>query len=341
MDDKENLTRLKIPKIEFVLIIPSKINQDIIKIINKYKKLAKSTKILKKSKYRLKTNDFIKKLKLSDLLGNLMDPNDKIFVTFLNNFSNNNFFADFREIYNNDKTFDKNIFTNYLIDLLDEIFLKYIKILVHLDDQVYIISKKNKICNKIFLKFFLPKIFTNIDTSIDHTINERSGLKYVNGDINKNSDNIHVTILPTICGHLFDGIIHITFRLEGKSKTVFEYSKFLSMNREANKFGFVVYNDSSLSGCIIFKLTNNLDDLMYYMRTKFYYKVIDIFVKSEEFNDLCKYISMDIFNEMIASKVIDYFLTKYNCGIGIEIFTKIIGLLLKIVFFTFIDLSFL
>lgn len=338
MNDLDKLYKKKIIKIECILIIPIKIQNDIKNIYNKYKNLSKSIKILKKPKYRLKTNDFIKKLKLNDLLGNMIEPNHKNFIIFLNSFSNNNFFADFRDIYKNDKTFDKDIFTYYIIDLINSILLKYIKILIHVDDQIYIKPKKNKDGNKIFLKFFLPKIFINPNNinSIEHF-----GIKHLDGNINKNGDNIHVTILPAISGHLFDGIIHLTFRIEGKGNMIFEYSKYLSLNRESNKFAFILYNDISLSDYIIFRFTSDLENIIYLMRFGLYNKIIEIFTQSKEFNNLCEFIGLDIFNQMIINKSIDIFLTKYHCGIGTNIFSNIIGILLKIIFFSFIDLSFI
>ncbi len=56
---------------------------------------------------------------------------------------------------------------------------------------------------------------------------------------------------------------------------------------------------------------------------------------------MCKYIVYDMINQMIINNVIEYFLIKYLNSVGCEILTKIIDKIIKIIFFTFIELSYL
>ncbi len=323
----------KIPKIEIVLIIPQNIRKILTNLLLFYtKNLTKSNKILKKSKHRLKTNDFIKNLKLKELLGNLIDIKDRKFVQQINLLSDEKFFENIRDIFIKIDEKNRNILTDYIIDWLDKTILKYIKIIVHVDDQIYICSKRNQNNNKIFLKFFLPRMLSN---------NLCPDIVQTNDTVNSLGDNIHATILPTIGGHLFEGLIHLTFRMEGRTKTIFEYSKYMSLNKQDNKFGFVLYSDETGSESIIFKIFNEFDKIIYLFRTGFLKNVIEELEKSQSYQDMCKYIVYDIINQMIIEKVIHHLINKYFNSIGISILTIIIEKITKIIFLTFIELCFL
>ncbi len=167
-------------------------------------------------------------------MGNIIEKEDKTFIQQINSLSDDDFFKNIKDIFLKIDENKRSLLTDYIMDWVDRIIYKYIEIIVHIKDKAYIISKRNQKNNKIFLKFFLPKILSNTFCP---------DVFYSNETINSLGDNIHATILPTIDGHLFDGLIHLTFRIVGKSKTVFEYSKYMSLNRQENKFGFVLYSD--------------------------------------------------------------------------------------------------
>jgi hypothetical protein len=225
---------------------------------------------------------------------------------------------------------DKMVLTKFIISHIDRLINKYIKILVHTDDQVFVLSKQNKDNKKIFLKFFFPKIVKDND----------SGNSIFNNTINSLKDNIHLTLLPTTEGHGLDGLFHLTFRIEGKNKTWFEYSKYLSLNRESNKFGFIVYNDDKCSDYIMFKITNDFEKLLNLLKYNKINNILEDFFNSKVYNDLCDFIVYDIFNNLISNKKIDMFLNRYFNIVGIKIINSIINKLLKIIFLTFVDMSY-
>ncbi len=320
----------KIPRIEYVLVVPESIEENFKNILNIYKNnITKSLKILKKSKYRITTSDFIKNIKFKNILKELINENQLDFFDpeiidkdeVLNNF---------KELLDKKDNIAIKSFNKFIIDYIEKIVDKYLKIIIHMDDQVFISTNKNKENSKLFIKFFLPKVILK-DIKEDG---------YVIDEINKDKDNIHATILPTTNGHGIDGIFHLTFRIEGRSKTWFEYSKYLSLNRESNKFGFVVYDDDSCSNYIMFKITNDFDKLLDLLKNGDITKILQDFFSSKVYNDMCDYIVYDIFNKLITNQKIDMFLNRYFHIVGIKIINSIINKLLKIIFLTFIDMSY-
>lgn len=320
----------KIPRIEYVLLIPESIEENFKNILNVYKNnITKSLKILKKSKYRITTSDFVKNIKFKNILKDLINENQLDFLDpeiidkdeVLNNF---------KELLDKKDNIVRNSFNRFIIDYIEKIVDKYLKIVIHMDDQVFISTNKNKENSKLFIKFFLPKVMIKDVKENGYAINE----------INKDKDNIHATILPTTNGHGLDGIFHLTFRIEGRSKTWFEYSKYLSLNRESNKFGFVIYDDETCSNYIMFKITNDFDKLLELLKNGDVTKILDDFFGSKVYNDMCDYIVYDIFNRLISNQKIDMFLNRYFHIVGIKIINSIINKLLKIIFLTFIDMSY-
>ncbi len=335
--DQDNTLNKKIPRIEYVLVIPESIEDNFKSILDLYKKnVTKSLKILKKSKYRISTENFIKSPQFGKILEEIIcmiEYDDKSYngltereIDFKNEIIDN-----FKLVLKNKNHNIKNEFGKKIIYYIEKMVEKYLKIIVHIDDQIFVITDKNKDNNKLFVKFFLPKIM----------INNSEEEKFAIEEINSNKDNIHATILPTIDGHGLDGIFHLTFRIEGKNKTWFEYSKYLSLNRESNKFAFIVYDDESCSEHTIFKLTSEFDKLIEYLKTNKISVIMDEFFESKVFKDLCEFIVYDIFNKLVHDQKIDMFLSRYFHIIGIKIINSIINKLLKIVFLTFIDLSYL
>lgn len=322
----------KIPRIEYVLTLPESIEENFNNILNLYQNnISKSLKILKKNKYRITTNDFVENFKFRQILREII--NDKQLDYFdYSIISREQIIDDFKKLLNEKDGMIKSSVNKYLIDYIEKIIEKYLKIIIHIDDQVFISTNKNKEGSKLFVKFFLPKIMTN-------TVIEEN--KFALDEVNNNKDNIHATILPATEGHGLDGIFHLTFRIEGRSKTLFEYSKYLSLNRESNKFGFIVYNDETFSDYVIFKLTNEFDKLLEFFKNGFIQDLIDKFFESKVYKDLCDFIVFDIFNKLISDNKIDKFLTRYFHMVGIKIINSIIDRLLKIIFLTFVDLSFI
>lgn len=324
------MSKDKIPRIEYVLVVPESIEENFKNIINVYKNnITKSLKILKKSKYRITTSDFVKNIKFKNILKDLIKENQLDFFDpeiidkdeVLNNF---------KELLDKKDNIVLNSFNKFIIDYIEKIVDKYLKIVIHMDDQVFISTNKNKENSKLFIKFFLPKVMLK-------DVKENG---YALDEINKDKDNIHATILPTTNGHGLDGIFHLTFRIEGRSKTWFEYSKYLSLNRESNKFGFVVYDDDTCSNYIMFKITNDFDKLLDFLKNGDITKILEDFFCSKVYNDMCDYIVYDIFNRLISNQKIDMFLSRYFHIVGIKIINSIINKLLKIIFLTFIDMSY-
>ncbi len=325
----------KIPRIEYVLAIPESIEENFLNIINVYKNnITKSLKILKKSKYRITTEDFVSNIKYRVLLEDLINENQLDFFDE-NLINKDEVLLNFKSLLNKKDCVIKNFVNNFLIDYIEKIIDKYLKIVIHTDDQIFVSTNKNKENNKLFVKFFLPKVIPNLESE-----NYLEKKNMALDEINNNKDNIHATILPTMEGHGLDGIFHLTFRIEGRSKTWFEYSKYMSLNRESNKFGFVIYDDETCTDYIIFKITNEFDKLLELLKESQIKEVLDNFFESKVYNDLCEYIVWDIFKKLISDNKMDAFLTRYFHSIGIRIINSIINRLLKVVFLSFIDMSY-
>jgi hypothetical protein len=359
----------KIPRIEYVLVMPEEIENNFNCLIDFYKNnMTKSLKILKKQKHRITTEDFVSSPKFNEVLkeifGNelyekINEENSIGYNPELNEISQSedsidnliglikdskldtldnekkqiskeDILDEFKLLLNKKDNIFKNNIGKKLVEYIEKIVEKYLKIIIHLDDQIFVITDKNKDSNKLFVKFFLPKIMTD---------KEHENNKYAIDEINKNKDNIHATILPTVDGHGLDGIFHLTFRIEGKNKTWFEYSKYLSINRESNKLGFIVYNDNTCTDYVIFKLTSNFDKLLELLKSNKISDVMENFFESKVYSDLCDFIVYDIFLKLMSDQKIDMFLTRYFHIVGIKIINSIINKLLKVVFLTFIELS--
>jgi hypothetical protein len=222
------------------------------------------------------------------------------------------------------------ILTKFIILHIDRLINKYIKILVHTDDQVFVLSKQNKDNKKIFLKFFFPKIVKDND----------SGNSIFNNTINSLKDNIHLTLLPTTEGHGLDGLFHLTFRIEGKKSSIFEYSKFASINIDTNKLGIGIYPDEKCLDAIIFKIIQNLLKLVELIKLNDFRHldcdILNIYI----YSNMLDYLSLDILNELSLSKKIDYVYQKYFYSLGKETIKTIIDKLFKIVILTFVELYF-
>lgn len=329
----------KIPRIECVLIIPELITGELDNLINEFDSNSKSLKILKKYKKRIRTYNYFKNLlnfsKESDEKSNEFELVSKLFSDPNNSeiISNTELFNSF---INSLDLEDKIILTKFIINHIDRIINKYIKILVHMDDQVFVLSKLNKDNKKIFLKFFLPKIIkkTNDDNIEDEPKN------IFDGTINSLKDNIHMTLLPTIEGHGLDGLFHLTFRVEGKKSVVFEYSKFASINVDSNKLGIGIYPDEKCTNALIFKIIQNLLKLVEIIKfgdfTNFDSSILNLLI----YNNMLEYLSLDIINQLNSNNKLEYIFEKYFYSLGKETIKTIIDKLFKIVIFTFVELYF-
>lgn len=293
----------KIPRIECILTIPE-LNYNLInEIISNYK-LTKSLKILKKKKYRIKLINYINNLdNITDIIEKIINLDDNNLLNFLNS----------NDFYN---------ITSKIVDNINLLINKYIKILIHIDDQIFVISKLNNDSNKIFLKFFLPKIINNLNN------------KTFDENINSNKDNIHATILPTLINHGIDGIFHITFRIEGKKKSLFEYTKFCSLNKNSNNLAVLFYLDEKCVNSILFKLTSKLDEI----KENIINNNINEINFDSNYIDLLNYITIDIINNMIEENKILEFFERYFYSLGKKTIKIIIDKIFKIIIFTFVEL---
>jgi len=323
----------KIPRIECILIIPELITEELDNLINEFEENSKSLKILKKYKKRIRTYNYFKNLlnfsnsldeksKELELVSKLFsDPNSSEIISNIDLFNS---------FINSLDLNDKIILTKFIINHIDRLINKYIKILVHTDDQVFVLSKQNKDNKKIFLKFFFPKIVKDND----------SGNSIFNNTINSLKDNIHLTLLPTTEGHGLDGLFHLTFRIEGKKSSIFEYSKFASINIDTNKLGIGIYPDEKCLDAIIFKIIQNLLKLVELIKLNDFRHldcdILNIYI----YSNMLDYLSLDILNELSLSKKIDYVYQKYFYSLGKETIKTIIDKLFKIVILTFVELYF-
>ena len=323
----------KIPRIECVLIIPELIEGELDSILLEFKKNKKSLKILKKYKKRIRTFNYIKNiLELFDKDEEKNSDEYKIILNLFNNFDIEKFnnVDLFNSLINSLNNSDKILLTSYIINHIDKIINKYIKILIHIDDQTFVISKQNKNNKKIFLKFFLPKIIKDLET----------GINSFDESLNTDKDNIHVTLLPTVEGHGLDGLFHLTFRIEGKKNIVFEYSKFASLNIDSNKLGVGIYPDINCKKSLIFKIIENLKKLVELIKEKNFTNFNNNILHINNYNSLLEYLSLDILNELSINKKLDYIFEKYFYSLGKETIKNIIDKLFKIVILTFIELYF-
>lgn len=323
----------KIPRIECILVIPDSITSDLLILFEKYINKKKSLQILKKKKKRLKTYNYIKNIaKSSNNNCNNNNPEQEIFLKLLsicdfNQLDNIELFNSFIQLLEPNEL---DIITKFIVKHIDQIINKYIKIIVHTDDQVFVISKLNQDNKKIFLKFFLPKIKKD----------DTNQINLFDNTINSHKDNIHITLLPTILGHGLDGLFHITFRIEGKTRVIFEYSKFASLNVDSNKLAVGIYPDESCTTSLIFKIIDNLSKLVDLIKLNDYLNinndVFDLFI----YNGLLDYVTFDMLNQLKKENKLNYIFQKYFFSLGKDTIKTIIDKLFRIIICTFIELCF-
>lgn len=330
----------KIPRIECVLAIPELFEGELDNLIKEFSSSKKSLLILKKYKKRIKTFNYIKNmLNITDNINNCNGKEKleekqmilKIFgesnMDLIKQNINENFFNSFiMSLGDNEKM----VLTKFIITHIDRLINKYIKILVHLDDQIFVLSKQNKDNKKIFLKFFLPKIVKNNN-------NEQC---IFSDSINSLKDNIHITLLPTTEGHGLDGLFHLTFRIEGKKTSIFEYSKFASLNIDSNKLGVGIYPDDKCLDALIFKIIQNLSKLVELIKLNDFTNMDNDILNIQIYTSMLEFLTLDILKELNLSKKIDYIYQKYFYSLGKETIKTIIDKLFKIVILTFVELYF-
>lgn len=339
----------KIPRIECVLAIPELVEGELDNLISEFSSSKKSLQILKKHKKRIKTFNYFKNIlntdKVYDISNSTNSTNStdnkinsleqqlvlKIFgntnLDIVEKNLNEDFFNSF--VLRMDES-DKMILTKFIISHIDRLINKYIKILVHIDDQIFVLSKQNKDNKKIFLKFFFPKIVK------DNT----SGENIFDGTINSLRDNIHMTLLPTMEGHGLDGLFHLTFRIEGKKSSIFDYSKFVSLNVDSNKLGVGIYPDEKCINALIFKIIQNLTKLVELIKLNDFTSLDTDILNIQNYTNMLDFLTLDILKELNISKKIDYVYQKYFYSLGKETIKTIIDKLFKIVILTFVELYF-
>lgn len=328
----------KIPRIECVLAIPELIEGELDNLINEFKSNKKSLQILKKYKKRIKTFHYLKNILHISNCTDKDELNSKEYQIVLKIFGETN--IDLIEKNINEDFFnsfvmgmgdnEKMILTKFIVSHIDRLINKYIKILVHTDDQIFVLSKQNKDNKKIFLKFFFPKIVKN----------NESGDNIFEGTINSLKDNIHMTLLPTTEGHGLDGLFHLTFRIEGKKTSIFEYSKFASLNVDLNKLGVGIYPDEKCLNALIFKIIQNLSKLVELIKLNDFTHLDNDIFNLLIYTNLLDFLTLDILKELNLSKKIDYIYQKYFYSLGKETIKTIIDKLFKIVILTFVELYF-
>jgi hypothetical protein len=328
----------KIPRIECVLAIHELVEGELDNLISEFSSSKKSLQILKKHKKRIKTFNYFKNIlninnpSNTDKI-NLLDKQLvlKIFgdtnMELIEKNLNENFFNSF--VLGMDDI-DKMILTKFIISHIERLINKYIKILVHIDDQIFILSKQNKDNKKIFLKFFFPKIVKD----------DFSGENIFFNCINSLRDNIHMTLLPTMEGHGLDGLFHLTFRIEGKKSSIFEYSKFASLNIDTNKLGVGIYPDEKCIDALIFKIIQNLTKLVELIKSNDFTRLDADILNIQNYTNMLEYLTLDILKELNLAKKIDYIYQKYFYSLGKETIKTIIDKLFKIVILTFVELYF-
>lgn len=329
----------KIPRIECVLVIPELIEGELDNLIAEFEGNKKSLKILKKYKKRIKTYNYIKNILESNTNTStntsteIIQPDNQIPKQLEKIYNNENNFTD-EELFNSFikslEHEDQIILTKFIISHIDRIINKYIKVLVHMDDQVFVLSKLNKDNKKIFLKFFLPKIKKDLE----------SGENIFENSINSLKDNIHLTLLPTVEGHGLNGLFHLTFRIEGKKSSIFEYSKFASLNVDSDKLGVGIYPDEKCIGGLIFKIIQNLSKLVESIKKKDFSNLDTNILNIQIYNGMLEFISLDILKELNLNNKLEYMFEKYFHSLGKETIKSIIDKLFRIVILTFVELTF-
>lgn len=332
----------KIPRIECVLTIPDLIEGELDNLINEFSSSKKSLRILKKYKKRIKTFNYFKNIiNINEEINAKNSTNQintierelilKIFKETNMDLIEKNINEDFfHSLFLNMNNSDKMILTKFITYHIDRLINKYIKILVHVDDQIFIVSKQNKDNKKIFLKFFFPKIVKD----------ESSGENIFNNSINSLKDNIHMTLLPTMEGHGLDGLFHLTFRIEGKKSSIFEYSKFASINIDSNILGVGIYPDEKCIDALIFKIIQNLTKLVELIKLKDLTRLDSDILNLQNYTNMLDFLTFDILKELNQAKKIDYVYQKYFYSLGKETIKTIIDKLFKIVILTFVELYF-
>lgn len=339
----------KIPRIECVLAIPELLEGELDNLIVEFSSNKKSLLILKKYKKRIKTFNYIKNMlnlthntnnNVIDEKGKLKQKEHqmvlKIFgetnMDLIEQNINENFFNSFvMSLGDNEKM----VLTKFIISHIDRLINKYIKILVHSDDQIFILSKQNKDNKKIFLKFFFPKIVKDNGDG-----NGNSGCGIFSNSINSLKDNIHITLLPTTEGHGLDGLFHLTFRIEGKKSSIFEYSKFASLNIDSNKLGVGIYPDEKCLNALIFKIIQNLTKLVELIKLNDFTNLDNGVLNIQIYTGMIEFLTLDILKELNLTKKIDYIYQKYFYSLGKETIKTIIDKLFKIIILTFVELYF-
>jgi hypothetical protein len=324
----------KIPRIECVLDIPELIEGELDNLIDEFKSFKKSFQILKKYKKRIKTFNYFKNIiNISD--DQSMEQEQHIILKIFGESNldlieknlNETFFNSFILSMKDD---ERLILTKFIISHIDRLINKYIKILVHADDQVFILSKQNKDNKKIFLKFFFPKIVKD----------NVSGENIFNNTINSMKDNIHLTLLPTIEGHGLDGLFHLTFRIEGKKSSIFEYSKYSSLNVEKNKLGVGIYpNEKCLDG-LLFNIIHNLEKLIQLIKLNDFTQLDKNILNLQSYSKMIDFLTLDILKELCLNNKLEYVYQKYFYSLGKETIKTIIDKLFKIIILTFVELYF-
>jgi len=346
----------KIPRIECVLVIPELIEGELDNLIKEFDSNKKSLKILKKYKKRICTYNYLKNLlehKNEHQENNFQEnnfqenkPDDNYNDNITDNQENNKIISKLLKDHNLLEKFsdislfnsfissleqdDKQKLTKFIIERIDKILNKYIRILVHLDDHTFVLSKQNKDNKKIFLKFFFPKIKKDLQT----------GTSQFDGTINPLKDNIHMTLLPTIEGHGLDGLFHLTFRIEGKKSALFEYSKFASINIDSNKLGVGIYPNETCIDGLIFKIIQNLSKLVEIIKSKKFSDLDSNILNIQIYTGMLDFITLDIFKKLNSDNKMEYIYEKYFYSLGKETIKTIIDKLFKIIIFTFVELYF-
>ena len=320
----------KIPWVECVITLPEQIEDNFNKLLSIYKKKSRSKKKLKKKINRLTTDNIINDNLLNyekDMNNNLLKYKISENSSELITMSDEDMFSQIDIFMSKPQQIPTKLETK-IIDYIDIIIKKYMNIYLHHQDQIYLMSEKNKDNNKIFLKFYFPKIK-----------NEEKDIM-VDNKINKFGDNIHFTVLPEIFGHGKDGMFHLTFRIESKKgKPIYEYSKYVSFNVIDAKIGIILYDDEKGNNAVIFKISNNLQELNNFISSiSDFSNGLGETMNTEVFKDICLYIALDILKKLFASKKIDNFFTRYLNSFGLETIYKMINKLLSILLSTFLNL---
>jgi hypothetical protein len=339
------MDKLKIPWIECIITLEEQVEENFNKLISIYKKNSRSKKKLKKKLARITTNN----------TNNTNNANNTNNTNNANNANNDNLLEFCPETNSIVLMSDEDMFSqlallvssseiisgkleNKIINYIDFLIKKYMNVYIHTDDKTLLISEKNKANDKIFLKFYFPQIINNGSNGENNV--------EIENRINKFGDNIHFTVLPEVFGHGGDGMFHLTFRIESRSgKPIYEYSKYISFNVVDDKVGIVLYDDEKGNNAVVFRISENLDNLSKLITciNNLSCNDFDSFIQNNSINtqvykDICLYIALDIFKKLFKSKKIDNFFTRHLNSFGLETIYKMINKLLSILLSTFLDL---